>query len=359
MNQLIAGGEGALDSATFGLADKAYAGLGALSDGVRGKSVGDAYRSRMAYERARDQYYARHYGTARTIGEIGGALLPIPGVGPLGFAARALGRTARFADAAKAVAKATEIGKRIKQVTPLAAHERAVVSGLGATAGGAGQIYSDARKGHLSSARDLTGAMAGGALQAQLALHGRPTLAGAAGGASTSMLQDTLNGRSISVGNAAEAAGAGAAFGKLGDIIGRGRFYYGAFDKKTGLPKRVVYDNFEKAEAGEDFSKIRTWANFARTASTIKDRLYLRGGGYTRPDQVTGRGQYVESKAGLFAKLLKRQRQALSELDQKYRVDHLLPQDLGSVVGFLGSQIGYQLPDYLQPEQDPQASRVR
>ena len=353
MNQLIAGGEGALDSATFGLADKAYSGLGALADGVRGKSIKDAYNQRMAYERARDQYYAQHYGTARTIGEIGGALLPIPGVGPLGLAARALGRTARFAEAAKVFAKATEVGKRIKQVTPLATHERAVVSGVGAVGGGAGQAYSDAAQGHLSSVRDLAGAMAGGALQAQLALHGRPTLAGAAGGATTSILQDALNGRSVSVGNAAQAAGAGAAAGKLGDIVGRGRFYYGTSRDPETLGQRVVYGNSKKEKMGEDFSKLRTLANFDTTASTAKDPLYLEGGGHTEPDQVTGRGQYVESKAGRYASLRKRQRQAHGQAGLNYRVDHLLPQDVGSLLGFLGGQIGYRLPDYMQLGQSP------
>jgi hypothetical protein len=348
MNQIIAGGEGALDSATFGLADKAYAGLGALADGVRGKSISKAYNERMAYERARDQYYAQHYGTARTVGEIGGALLPIPGVGPLGAAAKLLGRTARFAEAAKVVGQVTKVAKRIKQATPLATHERAMVSGLGAAAGGAGQVYSDAAQGHLPSARDLAGAMAGGALQAQLALHGRPARAGAVGGASTSILQDALNGRPVSVGNAAEAAGAGAAFGKLGDVIGRSRFYYGKSLEPETLGQIIIHQNPDKEKIGEEFSKIRTRLNFDRTASTSKDPLYLDGGGFTRPDQITGRGKIVESKAGPYADLKKRQRQAYSQLGAKYRVDHVLPEDLGSLFGFLGSQIGYRLPDYMQ-----------
>lgn len=301
----------------------------------------------MAYERARDQYYAQHYGTARTIGEIGGALLPIPGVGPIGFAARALGRTARFADAAKLVAQGAKIAKRIKQVTPLATHERAVVSSLGAAGGGVGQVYSDAAQGHLPSGRDLAGAMLGGAIQAQLALHGRPTLAGAAGGATTSIVQDALNGRSVSVGNAAEAAGAGATLGKLGDIIGRGRFYYGAKDDEGNLG-RIAYGNLKKAEMGEAFSKLRTWANFDRTASTDKNPLYLETGGHTKPDQITGRGRYIESKAGRFAGLTKQQLQAFIQLGKSYRVDHLLPQDVGSLFGSIGSQIGYRLPDYMQ-----------
>jgi len=348
LNQLIAGGEGALDSVSFGLADKTYAGLGALADGVRGKSIGDAYNQRMAYERARDQYYTEHYGTARAVGEIAGALVPIPGLGLAGGAARLLGRTERFAEAAKAFATATKVGKRIKQVTPLAKNERAVISGAGALAGGAGQVYSDASQGHLPSLRDLGGAMGGGALQAQLALHGRPMLAGAAGGAATSALQDVLNDRSISPVNAAEAAGAGAVMGKLGDIVGRGRFYYGGQDPETRVPVRIKYTNFHKEKMGEDFSRFRTRANFDKTASNAKDRLYLETGGYTKPDQVTGRGQYVESKAGIFARLLERQRQAFNQLGAKYRVDHLLPEDVGSLLGFLGSQIGYRLPDHTQ-----------
>lgn len=347
MNQLIAGGQGALDSATFGLADRAYAGLGALADGVRGKSISDAYNARMAYERARDRYYAQHYGTARTIGEIGGALLPVPGVGPVGLLAKGLGRTARFADAAKLVAQGAKIGKRIKQVTPLAIHERAAISGAGAAAGGVGQIYSDAGRGHLSSVRDLASAMAGGALQAQLALHGRPMLAGATGGAATSALQDVLNGRSISIGNAAEAAGVGAAAGKLGDLIGRGRFYYGAKDDKGNLG-RYEYGAKDKGEMGEALSKFRTYANFDIPLKG-KRRFYLDGGGYTIPDHDTLRGKHVEAKAGLDADLKGPQKRAFSQLGAKYRVDHFLPEDLGSLLGFVGSQIGYQLPDYMQP----------
>lgn len=271
-----------------------------------------------------------------------------------GAAAKLLGRTARFAEATKAVAKATEVAKRIKQVTPLATHERAVVSRLGAAAGGAGQVYSDASQGHLSSARDLAGAMAGGALQAQLALRGRPTLAGAAGGATTSMLQDALNGRSVSAGNAAEAAGAGAAMGKLGDIIGRGRFFYGVSREPETFDQRVIYNNKDKEMKGEDFSKLRTLANFDTTASTDKRRLYLDAGGFTVPDQRTGLGQYVESKAGPGANTRKRQIQANNQPGLNYRIDHLLPGDIGSLFGFLRSQIGYHLPDYMQLDSNPQ-----
>jgi len=75
---------------------------------------------------------------------------------------------------------------------------------------------------------------------------------------------------------------------------------------------------------------------------------------YTKPDQVTGRGQYVESKAGRFARLSQSQRRANDQPGLNYRVDHLLPQDIGSLFGFLGSQIGYRLPDYDRSDQNPQ-----
>jgi len=232
-----------------------------------------------------------------------------------------------------------------------------MVSGLGAAAGGVGQVYSDSSQGHLTSARNLGGAMAGGALQAQLALRGRPMLAGAAGGATTAMLQDALNGRSISVGTAAEAAGAGATLGKLGDIIGRRRFYLGGSQDPKRPGEWVELGNFAKGERGEEFSSLRTLLNFDLTRKGPKQRLYLNTGDYTVPDQVTGRGQYVESKAGPFARLSRLQRRAMEQLGGNFRVDHFLPQDNGALFGFLGSQIGYQLPDYDRPDQNPQVQQ--
>jgi len=359
-NQLIAAAEGVLDGATWGQGDKIYAGIGALTDALQGGHLKDSYRKRIAYEQARDQYYAQNYGAARTVGEVAGAFVPIPGAGPLG-AVKLLGNAGKLGKFGKVLTKAYEAGGRIKQVTPLARRERAMISGAGATAGAGGQLYSDAVSGHLSSWRDYAGAMAGGALQAQMALHGRPMVAGATGGAATSIAQDVLNGRTVSLVNAAEAAGAGGAAGKIGDAIGRVRFYRRG-SSPVGLkdPHQAVAQagrpptNQEKAAMGEAFSKLRTRANFDRTVSTAKEKLPLSAGGHTFPDQLTQLRKIIEAKAGLAARLTKRQLQALAEFGSNYRVDHLLPQDVGSLFGFLGAQGGLHLPAYFQSDQDRQ-----
>jgi hypothetical protein len=321
--------------------------------------VEDAYRKRIAYEQARDQYYTQNYGTARTVGEVAGAFVPIPGAGPLG-AVKLLGKAGKLGEFGKVLEKAYETSKRIKQVTPLTRGERAVVSGLGgASVGAGGQLYSDAMSGHASSWRNYVGAMGAGVLQAQMALRGRPMMAGAVGGATTSVAQDVLNGRTVSLINAAEAAGAGAAAGKIGDAMGRVRFYrrglspVGLKDPSQALARAgQPLTNQEKAAMGEAYSKLRTWINFDRTASTAKAKLPLAGGGHTFPDQLTQLGKVIEAKAGLAARLTKRQLQALAEYGSQYRVDHLLPKDVGSLFGFLAAQGGYHLPAYFQQNQN-------
>lgn len=359
-NQLIAAAEGALDGATWGQGDKIYAGIGALKDTLQGESPRESYRKRIAYEQARDRYYAQNFGAARSLGEVAGAFVPIPGAGPLG-AVKLLSEAGKLGEFGKVLEKAYVAGKRIKQVTPLARQERAVVSGLGASAGAGGQLYSDAMRGHLSSWRDYAGAAAGGALQGQMALRGRPMVAGAAGGAASSMAQDVLNGRTVSLVHAAEAAGAGGAAGKIGDAIGRVRFYrrgtspVGLEDPSQALARAgQLHTNQEKAAMGEALSKSRTLANFDRTASTAKAKLPLKAGGHTFPDQLTQLRKIIEAKAGIYARLTKRQLQAIAQFGSDYRVDHLLPKDVGSLFGFLGAQGGYHLPAYFQPDQNSQ-----
>jgi hypothetical protein len=353
VNQLIAAGEGALDGATWGQGDRIYAGVGALIDAAKGKSLKDAYDDRIKYEKARDDYYDQHYGAARTVGEIGGAFVPIPGTGGVGAAVRLLNKTDRLVELGKILAQAEKVGDRIKQVSPLIARERAVVSGAGAAAGVAGQLYSDAMNKRLSSLGSYAGAAAGSALQAQMALHMRPKWAGAGGGAVTSALQDIFNGRPVSALKAAEAAGAGGAAGAIGGVIGRARFYRGASPDWQS----IAYTNKDKELMGEAYSKFRTLANLDITASTVKKALPLKKGGYTVPDQVTRLMQYVESKAGISARLRKRQKQAYNQGDLNYRVDHLLPKDVGALLGFLAAQGGYHLPAYFQDPPDQQKKK--
>lgn len=340
-NQLVAAGGGVLDGATWGLGDRIYAGVGALADAAQGGSMGDAYAKRMAYEKARDAYYAQNFAVARTVGEIGGSLIPIPGGGPLGALARqAIGNSARFAKFAKTLTQVAKDGKRIRQVAPLIKRERVFASTLGAGTGGVGQAYSDMVNGHLSSAGDYVGAMLGGAAQAQMALHLRPRSAGAIGGVTSSIAQDALSGRPISLANAAKAGAAGMLAGALGDKIGRARFYRSVSPEG----QLIVHNNMTKAKIGEAGSVVRTIARGDTVASMDKRRVKLEKGSYTYPDLRTTGGKLVEAKAGVAARISKQQTHAYQQFGDTYRVDHVLPKDQGALIAFLASQAGYHVP---------------
>jgi hypothetical protein len=112
--------------------------------------------------------------------------------------------------------------------------------------------------------------------------------------------------------------------------------------------------NKGKEMLGERVSRLRTGARGAITAEGPKQRVYLKGGGYTVPDQRALRAglpaEIVESKAGLHARLSKRQRQAHAEGLPGYRVDHVLPSDVGVAIGLPAASYGYTgLLDYQPP----------
>jgi hypothetical protein len=105
----------------------------------------------------------------------------------------------------------------------------------------------------------------------------------------------------------------------------------------------------QKEQMGEMGSHLRTLLNFDITASTKKKAYYLDGEGqkpikgigrrpYTIPDQRTALEKLIESKFGEAAELSKRQLEAYEKLGSLYRVDHFLPQDVGSLAGFAISQ---------------------
>ncbi|HMI19424.1 MAG TPA: hypothetical protein VK533_07765 [Sphingomonas sp.] len=327
MNQLVAAGQGALDDFTFGLDDQAYAGARALIDAANGKSLSQAYRDRIAYEHARDQYYAQHYGVARTAGKIAGSVAQLAVGGGLGTIGKA--------------------GARIKQVTPMIGRELAALGGVGATGGVGGQAYSDAMRGRLSSLGDYAGAGLGGAAEGVMATRGQPGKASAAGGFVTSLAQDVLNGRRPSMMKAIENASAASLLGAAGGAVGRKvseRLPSQLPSLKGPLP--VGYrPPLSKEILGESGSRARTWARGDKTVSANKERLYLDQGGFTRPDQRTLRGQHVESKYGIHADLTPRQKQAYRQLSLDYRVDQALPGDLGFLHGFFTGQAGYQMQD--------------
>jgi len=328
-DQFLAGARGAQDAFTFGLGDRLYAGAQALDDAAHGADLSNAYGSRMAVERARDQYDARHYGTARTVGQVVGAGAQIAALGPLeGVVAG---------------------GARIAQATPLIAREFAVLGGVGGASGVGGQIVSDIARRRVGSVGDYVGAGVGGAVGGLASgggrfgvlrwRGGRAGYAGALGGAATSVAQDLANLRAPSFDRAREAASVGGAFGVAGGLAGRAW--------SNGLP------NAAKGKLGEDFSRLRTWARGDKSTRGPKSREYLQEGGWTVPDQRSYRGtmlrDIVESKFGRSARLSKRQLQASEQPLPNYRVDHTLPRDVGVVVGFPAAEYGFRSFDDGEP----------
>ena len=210
---------GATDELTFGMADRASAAVQATF-GRQGGSWGDRYTAEMAEERAQDRYDQEHYGAARALGQVGGAVgsFFIPG-GALVRVGRGVARAVPLARNAMRAAKrqrdaigiAGAIGRSIAQGTraprrrrllegaaPVSVAERtAWLWGPGA-ANAAVQGATDLLSGRIPTPQDLGAAFVGGALGGKL----RRLDAGqgeAIGAAATSVLQDLANFRMPSV----------------------------------------------------------------------------------------------------------------------------------------------------------------
>ena len=340
LQQARAAGEGALDAATFGLDDHVAAGVHAAGDWLHGKNFASAYGQRIAEQHASDAYDKLHYGTARTAGTV--ATLFIPGTG-LGTVARVAGKLPQAARlGAKVAGMAGKLGRpaakaasRIPEVTRISGKEKVGVAAAGAVSGAAGQGLTDLAQGHLSSAGDYLGAAAGGSAEALAALRGNPKLAAAIGGATSSAAQDLANGHVPSIEEAAKSAYTSST---LAGVAGA-----------AATRRAARATNKQKEQLGELGSRLRTLLNLDHTASTEKKAFYLDGKGqiplkgtgrrpYTLPDQRTARGKLIESKFGESAELTKRQLEAYGKLGSLYRVDHFLPQDVGSLAGFSISQ---------------------
>lgn len=305
-NQLDSFFEGFQDNVTLGALDHIRAGIEA---NPFSKGWYDRYSRNMDYEHKRDQWLAQNYGGARTLGKVAGILAPIGIAGKIETGAR--------------------FGSRIIQATRALAREKAALAGTGATFGAGSQALSDWTTGRRSSVGDYVGAGLGGALEAYLLMSGQAGRAGAIGAGTTSMLQDTLNGRTPSWGKAADSASVGGYFGLASGKLSR--------SLAQNLSRKA------KENLGETLSKVRTRLGGDATASTDKKRLYLAKGKFTLPDQLTALEQYVEAKFGLAARLSKNQRLAYDTPDLNYRVDHWLPRDVGAAAAFPSVQFSYQV----------------
>lgn len=306
VDQTLAAARGAQDAFTLGLGDRAYAGGRALIDAAQGADLGDAWRSRWATEQARDQYDAKNYRTARTVGEIAGTGLGFVALGPV--------------DAALAG------GVRIAQAAPMIAREAAVLGGIGAGGGVVSQAVTDLQNRRLGSVGDYVDSAVGGTTAALASARGRPGQAGAIGGATTSMVQDVLNGRAVDWEDASRAALAGGyAAAPLGYA---GRRY------SDGLP--IV----DKGELGEAMGRVRTMANFRRPVPG-GTRVPLNSRRVTVLDEGHPNAWMSEQKFGPRARLSRNQMEAYNQFGDRYRVDHFLPRDIGAVAAYPFGQIGY------------------
>lgn len=307
--QAGAAARGAQDALTLGLGDKAYAGGGALFDAAHGVDLGDAWRARVAAERARDQYDALHYRTARASGEIAGTGLGLAALGPI--------------DGALAG------GVRIAEATPMVAREAAALAGVGAGGGVASQALTDLQRRRLGSVGDYAGSALGGTVTALASARGAPGQSAALGGATTSIAQDVLNGRRVSWADAGHAA--------LGGGYAAAPF---------GLVGRVWSDGLsrvEKGKLGEALGRLRTRAN--GDVPIPGGRAPVNGGPrYTVTDHNTRKGLMTEQKFGSsIRKLRPNQQAAFQEFGDRYRVDHFLPRDVGAALAYPFGLLGYEL----------------
>jgi len=307
IDQTLAGARGAQDALTLGLGDWVVAGGLAAADSTHGANFRRALDQRLAAERARDEYDARHYAAARTVGQATGT-----GIGLLAFGPANLARAA---------------GVRMVEASPMVMREGAALAGLGGAGGAATQGLVDLERGRLGSVGDYVGAAAGGATGALASVRATPSQAAALGGATTSIVQDMLNRRDVDWRNAGQSA-----------LASR---YVAAL---PGAAATAYADNLhftDKGKLGEALGRMRTRLNGDKPLPG--GRYYVESGGYTRPDHRTGSGLLTEQKFGPSARLSKNQRSAYNELKKRYRVDNWLNRDVGAIVAFPFGLLGRQM----------------
>jgi hypothetical protein len=348
-DQSAAAAHGAGDAFTFGLADKASAGIRAIVDsGGELDAVSDLYREKIAGEREQDRYEAENFGGARAVGQVAGTVAQMAALGPLGEAAQlarlgsALGRAVqvnrigsaigRAANAAMPEMRIAALGPagRLQSAARMIPSEYAVLGGAGAVTGAGSQAFGDIARGSWSSPGDYLGATGGGALEALAATKMGVGSAGAIGGATTSILQDAANGEDISFRNAAISGGVGAV---ASGVAGHSTSQHA--DAQTVRSKMSI---------GEELSKLRSWIRLdPPKAGPHREHLSKS---YTVPDHRAQSG-LVEAKFGPTPILSDQQNRARVErmLSDGYRVDHFLPEDIGKLIGIPIGQLIYNFAD--------------
>lgn len=312
-----AGVSGFTDELSFGLADPALALGDAIGEAHDLSDFGDAYHRSMDQKRAADAYDLANYHTARTTGQVAGALTGIAMAGAPGLGRAVLPRA--LPGAARAIENANLI-QRIEGSSTVGLNRMA--AGGGAIAGIGSQAVSDAAHRHLSSPQDYAAAAGGGAAGGLAALRGGPAAGGAVASGAINAAQSLAHGQLPGFG-AVDAAYKGAVFGRSTGAAAK----YGT----NALPIRA------KGALGESLSNAKS-AAAGRLPQNAHARVKLDGGGYTRPDHQLMPDSpdllsFVEAKFGPWARLSARQQQAAKQFMERFRVDHWLPADVGQAIG--------------------------
>ena len=303
-------GNGLADSAPLELGNRVPATWGAVFQRAPGETFQQAYRANIAANRAVDAYDSEHHPIARFAGQGVGTVGQLAGLG-----------MAEWPIAA---------GTRMAQAAKLTLADRAAMASFGAAGGAGGQWLSDRISGRPFDFGDYAGAALGGAVGGAAMPLGLGMAAGAAGGAVTSLTQDGFHRRPLSLDTVERAMSGAVEGGDFGAVAGR----VGRGSSNSWTPRT-------KGQIGEAASQARTLARGQVGSLGPPERFHLENGRYTYPDQrIYRNGEIdglVESKFGVSKPRLRpRQREARSQLgDQKYRVDHFLPQDVGAALGVL------------------------
>ena len=316
------------DGATFGAGDQvsALAHAGLPGDGL----WSERYNEQKAILRAQDAYDQVRYPTARTAGQVAGAV--VTAVTPFGLEAGALKAASYFPKAARFVKGATAT----KRITPLARglrdHARwsAIAAGAGGGMGVAGQGASDWATRRRSSLGSYGAAAIGGGVDSLGTIYLGPARGGALGGAVSAAADDAFNGRMPSLVRASEGAAAGSVLGKGIGALGTFRVHAlpGRNNGSRGLRKGAI---------GESLSKARSWLE---GEGVHPDRHRVRvGNRHTILDHKTMSGKPVEAKFGYAARLTTPQKMLRAE-DKHYRVDHFLPEDIGKLLSLPFTSFG-------------------
>jgi hypothetical protein len=278
----------------------------------------ERFDASMAAETARDREDKARYPTARRIGEIALTAAMIARGVPL----KGVFATPRLAGAAK--------------ITP---REALSLLGTGGAVGVGTQAVGDIATRRLSSPGDYAGAAIGG-LTGVAALPIGAERAAAIDGAITSIAQDLLNGRPVSIKQAGQSA---AAARMAGTIANKGGMAYA-----ESLPSNT------KGKVGETLGTLRGFADWQPRAPLGKTLVEIPGTNKSwKPDAASGPLDALdihlyEDKFGRTADLTPNQRLARAKLGDNFQLNSFLPRDVGMALSPPAATVGAQAEERTQ-----------